>query len=343
MHARPGVRRAGAGVTTDSDDLRRELRGAGLSQQAIDAAWPTWWSEELADDPSGRTELRFALARRLGLSPKSLLGERVRFVWNDEARFKHLSAEDEAHRAALASFGMTVGSSLLRATRAVTSIVGVSAADLRSAVLADRALVDLQALVFACWAIGIPVIHLRVFPLETKAMHAMVVGVGGRHAILLGRDASYPAQAAFTLAHEIGHAALGHLDGASALVDMEDPATATERDDQEQEADRYALELLTGTAEPTIETDGGRYNAPGLAKAVRDASPRYRIEPGTLALCLAHQTGGWAVAMSALKFIYGQPRSVWRDVNALAASQLDWDLIGDDAAEWIRSVTETRG
>jgi len=343
MNVRSEVHRAGAGVTTDTDDLRRELRGAGLSQQAIDAAWPSWWSEELADDPSGRTELRFALARRLGLSPKSLLGERVRFVWNDEARFKHLSAEDEGHRAALASFGMTVGASLLRATQNVTSIVGVTAADLRAAVLADRALVDLQALVSACWAIGIPVVHLRVFPLETKAMHAMVVGVGTRFAILLGRDASYPAQTAFTLAHEIGHAALGHLEGASALVDMEDPATATDRDDQEKDADRYALELLTGTAEPTIDTDGGKYNAPGLAKAVRDASPRYRIEPGTLALCLAHQTDGWAVAMSALKFIYGQPRPIWRDVNALAVSQLDWDLMGDDAAEWIRSVTETHG
>jgi len=329
-------------VTTNTDDLRRELRGAGLSQQAIDAAWPSWWSEELADDPSGRAELRFALARRLGLSSKSLLGERVRFVWNDEARFKHLSAEDETHRAALASFGMTVGASLLRATRDVTSIIGVSAADLRAAVLADRPLVDLQALVFACWAVGMPIVHLRVFPLEAKAMHAMVVSVRGRYAILLGRDASYPAQTAFTLAHEIGHAALGHLNGASALVDMKDPATAKDRDDQEQEADRYALELLTGTAEPTIETDGS-YNAPGLAKAVREASPRCRIEPGILALCLAHQTGGWAVAMSALKFIYGHPRPVWRDINALAASQLDWELIGDDAAEWIRSVTETRG
>ena len=329
-------------MTANSDDLRRELRGAGLSEQAIDAAWPAWWSEELADDPSGRAELRFALARRLGLSPKALLGERVRFVWNDEARFKHLSAEDEAHRAALASFGMTVGRALVRATPAVTSIVGVAAADLRAAVLGERAFVDLRALVFACWAVGLPVVHLRVFPLARKAMHAMVVGVEDRQAILLGRDAPYPAQAAFTLAHELGHAALGHLDGASALVDMEDPATATERDEQEQEADRYALELLTGTPEPTIETDGGRYNAPGLAKAVRDAAPRYRIEPGTLALCLAHQSGDWRTTMSAMRFLYGGPRPVWQDVNAVAATQLDLERIGDDAAEWVRSVTEIR-
>ncbi|SOB80696.1 protein of unknown function [Sphingomonas guangdongensis] len=329
-------------MTTDSNDLRRELRRAGLSEKAIDAAWPTWWSEELADDPSGRAELRFALARRLGLSPKSLLGERVRFVWNDEARFKHLSAEDVTHRAALASFGMTVGGSLLRATPEVAGIVGVTAADLRAAILRDRAFVDLQGLVFVCWAVGLPLVHLRVFPLDAKAMHAMVVGVDGRQAILLGRDAPYPAQTAFTLAHELGHVALGHLEGAPALVDMDDPAKAGDKDEEETAADRFALELLTGTPTPTIDTDGASYNAPGLARAVEQAAPRYRIEPGTLALCLAYQTGQWGRAMSALEFIYGAPRRVWRDVNTLAASQLRWEWIGDDAAEWIRTVTDIR-
>ena len=325
-------------MTDASDDLRRTLRRAGLSDQAISAAWPGWWSEELADDPSGRTELRFVLARRLGLSPKALLGERVSFVWNDEARFKHLSVGDEAHRAALASFGVTVGRALLRATPAVTSLSGVAAADLRAAVLSERALVDLPALAYACWAVGIPVVHLRVFPLEAKSMHAMVVAVDGRHAILLGRDAKYPAQAAFTLAHEIGHVALGHLDGTPALVDMDDPAAATDGDGQEHEADRYGLELLTGTPEPVIETSGARLSGPALAAAASRAAPAHRIEPGTLALCLAHQTGAWAIAMSALKFLYGAPRPVWRDVNTLAATQLDWEGIGDDAAEWLRAV-----
>ena len=164
-------------MTADSEDLRRELRRAGLSEQVISAAWPSWWSEDLADDLSGRYELRFALARRLGLSPRELLGERVRFVWNDEARFKHLSVQDETHRAALASFGVTVGRALLRATPAAGSLDGVDASGLRAALLGDRTLVDLPGLLYACWAIGIPVVHLRVFPLDTKSMHAMVVAL----------------------------------------------------------------------------------------------------------------------------------------------------------------------
>lgn len=74
----------------EASALRRRLRQAGLSDPAINAAWPAWWSDAATVSRSARVELRFALARNLGLSPKSLLGDRVEFVWKDEARFKHL-------------------------------------------------------------------------------------------------------------------------------------------------------------------------------------------------------------------------------------------------------------
>lgn len=322
----------------NTSQLRRGLREAGLSDQVIDAAWPSWWSDDLSGDPSGRAELRFALARKLGLSPKGLLGERVQFVWNDEARFKHLSTEDAAQRAALTSFGVTIGRMLLHATPPAGSIVGVDADIIREAVLTSQAYVDLDGLLAICWGLGIPVIHLRVFPLDAKSMHAMVVEVDGRHAILLGRDASYPAPVAFTLAHELGHIALDHLANAAALVDLKDPAIVTNPDDEENGADRFALSLLTGRPEPIITTSLTSFNAPTLADAVLKAAPRYHIEPGTLALCVAHRTGAWPMAMSALRFIYPGPAPVWRHVNALANAELQWDEIGDDGSEYLRNV-----
>lgn len=88
-----------------TDALRRELRNAGFSKEAIDAAWPKWWNEEAATSPSARAELRFALARNLGISPKSLIDERVEFVWRDQARFKNLSGQHATEQAALNSFG----------------------------------------------------------------------------------------------------------------------------------------------------------------------------------------------------------------------------------------------
>ncbi len=321
----------------DDENLIERLRKAGLSRAAIRAAWPSWWSEEAGKTPSGRAELRFALARRLGLEPKPLLGERVEFVWNDEARFKHLSTQDDVQRAALTSFGMSVGRLLLRATPSEPR-EPVGAEELRNAILAGSPFVDLGSLISTCWALRIPVIHLRVFPLEAKSMHAMVVGVDGRFAILLGRDAAYPAPVAFTLAHELGHVMMGHLANAPALIDLEDPALARDGDEQEEEADRFALTLLTGSPEPDIRTNIDHFNAPTLAAAVLRAAVEYAVEPGTLALCLAHGRGLWPVAMSALGFIYGERKPAWREVNGIADGELDWDLLGDEAAHYLRNV-----
>lgn len=321
----------------DDENLIERLRKAGFSRAAIRAAWPSWWSEEAGETPSGRAELRFALARRLGLEPKPLLGERVEFVWNDEARFKHLSTHDQTQKAALTSFGMSVGRLLLRATPSVPTDA-IEAEALRDAIMTGSPFVDLGSLLGACWALRIPVIHLRVFPLEAKSMHAMVVAVDGRFAILLGRDAAYPAPIAFTLAHELGHVMLEHLGDAPALIDLEDPALARDGDGQEDEADRFALTLLTGSPEPDIQTDIDHFNAPTLAAAVLRASREYGVEPGTLALCLAHGRGLWPVAMSALGFIYGERKPAWREVNGIADGELDWDLLGDEAAHYLRNV-----
>ena len=87
--------------------LRSRLRELGLSSAAIEAAWPGWWSDEANSSLSAQAELRFGVARRLGLDPRSLLDDREapRFMWREEARFKHLSGEGELEQAGITSFG----------------------------------------------------------------------------------------------------------------------------------------------------------------------------------------------------------------------------------------------
>lgn len=325
-------------LDAERDNLIDQLRKAGLSRAAINAAWPSWWDDTLSTSPSGRAELRFALARRLGLKPQPLLGERVEFVWNDEARFKHLSARDEASKAVMTSFGMAIGKSLFQAVPEGPETGPIAAERLREALLARRPFADLAGLIATCWALGIPVIHLRIFPLEAKRMHAMVVRAKGRFAILLGHDARFPAQLAFTLAHELGHIMLGHLDDAPALIDVEDPATAADRDDQENGADEFSLTVLTGMPNPSIQTNVDNFNAPSLADAVRTAAPRYRIDPGTLALCLAYRRRAWPVAMAALGMLYPDVPALWREVNGIAAQQIEWGALTDDASEYLRQI-----
>jgi hypothetical protein len=306
-----------------------------LSRSVVEAAWPEWWSDAAETSISARTELRLAVARNLGLAPKALVGERVDFVWRDRARFKHLRAEDDIPVAALNSFGVSVGRSLMEATDRRGNLVGLSAAELR-AILLGMGVPDLPGLLTVCWTFGVPVAHLRVWPLVQKAMHAMVVGQRGQHAILFSREASFPAVAAFTLAHEIGHVALGHVPPDDILVDVEDPAGAANHDDEESAADRFALEVLLGDPDPDIRINFDTFNHAELADVVLRAAPQYGVDPGTLALAVAYRRNAWPVAMAAMRLIQPERIIVSDLINHVARTQLDLDRLGGDSAAFIR-------
>lgn len=205
--------------------------------------------------------------------------------------------------------------------------------------LASRPFVDIAGLIGFLWGVGIPVIHLRIHPLAAKHMCAMSVRVGDRYAVLLARDAIYPASTSFHLAHEIAHIALGHLSDGGAVVDMDDPAERVEEDDPEEiAADRYALQLLTGYPHLEIENTGAGRSARQLAAEVKRAGPLYAIEPGTLALCYGYSTKDWAVTQKAMRFIYDEPSPVWESINRIASTQIQWEQMSDESASYVRAV-----
>lgn len=328
-------------MTNEAGQIRGRLKQLGLSDAAIDAAWPDWWSESADPSPSARLELRFSLARKLGLDARSLVDEEgvPRFIWRDEARFKHLSGESDAERAAIASFGRAFGSIMVGAANLGQSELPNNALTIRNAILSSRPFVELLDILVLCWTAGIPVAHLRVFPLPQKRMAAMSMRIGDRTAILLGKDSMYPAQIAFYLAHEIGHIVLGHLSKETAIVDLDsDQLGIGGSDSEENEADRFGLELLTGRADPCVLPASGSYNAPGLANAVLQSATALHIEPGTLALCFGYSTGDWPVVNSAMSFIYSSAKPVWMEVNKLAVRELNIEQIPSDTRPYVNSV-----
>jgi Zn-dependent peptidase ImmA (M78 family) len=324
--------------------LRARLRNLGLSDSALEAAWPTWWSDAADASTSAQAELRFSLARKLGLDPHSLLeGAEPRFVWDHGARFKHLAGEGLPEQTAITSFGNALGRYLVAATRAPAARIPWDSISLRRAILGEQPHVRLVDLVSASWALGIPTIHLRVFPLARKRMSAMSVRVDDRSAIMLGRDSMYPPHVAFYLAHELGHISLGHLLEDPVVVDFDTEQLDLEEDDQQEAAaDRFALELLTGFPEPRVLPKwAGRYTAAELARVARQAAPELAIEPGTLALCFGFSTGNWATANAAIRRIYDAPHPVWTEVNRVALGQLAFDAISDDAQAYLTAVLGT--
>lgn len=320
------------------EQLRVELRRAGIANAAVDAAWPQWWSSDAEESLSATAELTFTVARRLGLSPRALLDGEARFIWHDKTKFKHLTADVSEDQAALSAFGRAVGSSILPAVT-YAGPRRFAAHEIRESLLARSPVVDTDALLVVCWGLGIPVLQLNVFPLSAKRMHAMSVGVDDRAAILLARSESYLAPAAFTIAHEIGHVMLGHVDGGGSLVDMENPLQAADASDGEEvEADAYALELLTGQPQPDVVSDSARFSASQLADAVQTQGPELQIDPGVLALCAGHATQEWDKAYGALKIIPPGRQDISSYINDFARRSIDWDRVADDVQDYVCAI-----
>ena len=138
-------------MEADRKALKKRLKEAGLSDPLIEAAWPAWWSDEAFSSQSAKAELRFTIARKLGLNPKSLFHDEVEFVWKDEARFKHLSNETDNQKAALTSFGISVCRMLVRSLTTKHAVGRVGALELRQSILQSKPFIDLQALLATCW------------------------------------------------------------------------------------------------------------------------------------------------------------------------------------------------
>lgn len=328
-------------MPSDTENFRIRLaQKTGYSDSAISAAWPEWWSTAAEASPSAQAELRFSVARKLGLDPRSLLDDDgPQFMWDDSAKYKHFKGDVQRERPAITSFGTSIARMLVQGVAEHGTLTGISAAELRSSILAGQQFVRFQDLLALLWGIGIPAIHLRVHPLAAKRMCAMAVSVGNRYAILLAKDSQFPASVAFHLAHEIGHIALGHVEQGSAVIDMEDPAEfAIDNDDEEKVSDRFALELLTGDPDFSVGKAGRGRSPKQLAEQALAMGFEHRIEPGTLALCYGHVTGEWPTVQAAMPYIYQEPIPAWLVTNHIATQQLSWDRIGDENADFIHAV-----
>jgi len=304
------------------------------------AAWPEWWSNEADSSVSAYAELKFSVARKLGLDPRSVLDEeQPTFIWDDSAKFKNYKSDDTNERAAITAFGRSLNRILSSGVQMVQPIPRITAGDLRASILKTQPYIRLIDLLGFLWAFGVPIIHLKVFPLSAKRMCAMSVRQDDNYAILLAKDDQYPASITFHVAHEIGHIMLGHLDKNVAVVDMDDPLLHHHADDPEEKAaDEYALELLTGLKDPQFNIQGGGRLAKQLAAESRRVSEENHIEPGTLALCYGYKTTNWGTANKALEYIYERPQPVWENINRVASQQLNWETIQEDNGYFLRAV-----
>lgn len=330
-------------MANNADQLVNRLLDIGLSQEVVDLSLPDWWVVEDNESASARAMASMLLARRLNLDPTTLLddGVPVGFLHTGVSKFKHMRLADGARRDALVGFATGVGRILLSlAEDEPAHAVPKDPLDLRKALIAERPFVSFGDVITACWSLGVPVLHLRVFPAQTKGVTAIAVKLGGRHAILVARESGFDAQYMFHVAHELGHIALGHLEDGGAIVDADPNDPENERDElvddeEEHSADAYAQALLTGSPSFEVfgpeETQGPQRfgTARELATRAQQLSGELRVDPGHLVMVFGHSTMDWKFAFAAAKLLPQQPKKPGSLVNRVMWQQLG-ELQGDE-------------
>lgn len=335
----------GAGVITkavSTKSIYNRLREVGFTKPYIRkvAALPSWWDDSLWDDPSSKSVGLIHLSRHLGIEIATLQNPSVTLRLKDfgVCKYKKLAGttEDELQ---LARVIATRAAQLAAAAQERPFEAVPPAAALRSKILERAPWVGFNDLLDHCWSAGIPVLHVNNFPTDArKKPIGFTLRVNGRPAIVLCSENRQPAWQLFILAHELGHLHHDHVPENGALLD--ETVHDNIQDQEEEQADRYAIELLTGNANTCIQTEGRWPNAHALADLARAFGERNQVDPGHVVLNCAHTIGSgfWRIANAALKLL-GPNANAVGTIGEKFAANLDWERLPEDSSEFLMQVT----
>jgi IrrE N-terminal-like domain len=326
--------------------LYRRLREVGFSKPYLTkiAALPTWWDDKLAENPAGYAQCLISLSRHLGLDIKSLQDECAPVRLKDFGICKYKKRVGTTEDELLLSRVIATRASQLAAAavdRAYEPVL--PACDLRQKILEDAPWVGFEQLLDYCWSTGIPVLHVNLFPKGAKRPEGFTLRVSGRPVIVLCREETQPSWQLFILAHELGHVAKGHVPENGAVLD--EKVDDNEPDNEEDEADQFAIELLTGKTGTTIGVSGRWPNAGKLAQISEAFGRRNQVDPGHVVLNYAHsmpESNFYPVARSALKHLFPNADAIGLVRDRLAAN-LDWDRLPEDSSEFLMRMTRQEG
>lgn len=317
-----------------------EARLKRLDNKLIKVA-PYWWDKSLNSSPGASQQAILSIAKYLNLDIKSVLDTQA------ELRFRDVSS---CYRKAgnKAINDLSVATSLVyAASRTVSKMVTNSftnfsaPAMIREQIIeSGKPYVDLLSLAEYCWNHGVPVIFLPDLP-ASKKMDAVAQEVNGRPVITITKKQKHESSLLFLLAHEMGHVFCGHLESGQAIIDKS-INESDQIDDQEAEANDFALSLLTGRSDARYHSNGIRLTSEKLAQAAKQKGDEQQIDPGHIALNWAHTTNNWAVANKALNILYPAPK--WQGkLKDMFLNNVDELEVNEDELDYLFNLMNIEG
>lgn len=329
------------------------LQAAGYPRAYVTKLLPDWWDNSLLKTSSGVFQFALILKQRLGLEV-NFGQDGVLAIEPGAARanFKHRADTRVDELNVAAGLGIALARLAVFATREPYRGLPANPVKLYQLVRehSGRPTADYEGLLDLCWAHGIPVLFLKEMPRNTKRMTGMAVMVDGRPAILLGYNHVQRSKQLFVLAHELAHILCGHVQDNGVLID-EDIADVREgleggaqvrRDEQEREADAFALGLIRNGHMTIMRQIPRQGSAAVLASAAMRLSQETGVDQGHLILSYAKEHDDWIGAVQALNFIE-QPVGAIELLQQRFMANTDSNAISEESAEHLLSMQGIRG
>lgn len=291
--------------TDNMKDLYVRLKKVGYERKFVqECVLPDWWSDDLAAVPANRAIAELAIARHFGFRTADLRAPKCPLALPhcENVRLKRNAKITQQQVAGTVAVARRAAELVAECATDLPSFDGPALASaVRDAILRNHAHVDLESLLAYCWSHGIAVVHLARTPSSSKKIAGLAMFCGKRPVIVLASGRDSPPWIAFHLAHELGHIMREHVrDAGDVIVDQD--LDKKDEDQQEQEADSFACEVLTGESSPGFPAKFG-LTAEKLAQAALQYGESRRISPGTVVLIYGRSAARFPVVQGALKFL----------------------------------------
>lgn len=329
---------------TNLNKLFESLKNYGFNRKFIqEVLLPDWWDSEISDSKAGYLQALSIISKNLSLRVEDLIADSGNVILKHPLPVKFKTAKN-------ISFSVTdiwPNSLAIRISEILDQIFNMefenplsNPLELRSKLLIENSQIDLNNLLDFLWSKGIPVIFISEFPQNVYKMDGMVVNYGGRPIILLSKSRKQDAWLLFILAHELGHIIKGHITESDSVIydtDMEN----IENDDEENEANLAALQLLTGLEDPNL-IKKKIPSAFELVNTARRIGRKTGIDPGTVVLNYANSNNDYPTAQQALKILNPKADAIAL-IKSKMISNLKLDELSEESLDYFSKITGITG
>jgi len=328
-------------ATYNLDTIYAKLKPLGIDKRFIrDVLLPDWWSDEILSSKAGFLQTVSIIAKNLSVKLSDLLdpAEGMQLRPSTAVRFKSRSDEVSAQLfpySLVSKLSKIVSASFSGAYKSGSD----SALELRRKFFESGHYLNLENLIDFLWSSGVPVIYISEIPAAGQKFDGMAFKILNTPIIVVSSKRAQDAWYLFILAHELGHIALGHLNGdGNGIIDSNIEAN---NNDEEQKANDFAIRLLLEDPNklPSLKLTGSAFD---VVNKIRPLANELRVDAGSLALMIAYRDNSFAVASNALKIINPQPNAP-NLIRIKMKEHLNFDKLSEEDLEFFERITGLSG